>query len=309
MANQNFCLESLFHYVAVHNELELKKIVNTFGSTTHVVLQKLNELKDMGLPLTIDCNGVKLNKFFSPLDVKSLKSQSQKKIHYLFSTDSTNTLAKMSNEDAVFITEHQTQGRGQHGKSWLTPLGQSVALSLSYSFNFPLTHLSGLNIAIGVAVIKIIKQFSNLQVSLKWPNDIIGEFGKIAGILIEAQGSGNKCKACIGIGINWNVSQNLLDSINQPCMNVEIESVNRSQFLAYLINELDKVINEFKSNKLKNLISLWNEFDLLENQTIHITEPMDSYDATYLNVDASGMLKVLVGKEERLISSASIKIL
>jgi BirA family biotin operon repressor/biotin-[acetyl-CoA-carboxylase] ligase len=309
MASQNLCLEALFHYVVMHSELRLKKTIHHFNSTTHDVLQKLNELKAMGLPLTIDSEGVILNQSISPLDFEFIKSQCQNKIYYIFSTDSTNTLAKESTENAIFITEHQAQGRGQHGKSWITPLGQSIALSYSYLFDFSLADLSGINIAVGVAVMKTIKQFSTQDISLKWPNDIIGEFGKIAGILIEAQGSRYKCKACIGIGINWNISQRLLDSINQPCMNVEIESVNRSKLMVYLINELDNVIEEFKSNKLKNLISLWNEFDLLKNQIIHITEATDSYDATYLNVNSKGILQVKLGNEVRHVSSASIKIL
>ncbi len=200
------------------------------------------------------------------------------------------------------------QGRGQHGKSWLTPLGQSIALSLSHSFDFPLHSLSGLNIAVGVAVIQVIKQFSNQLVSLKWPNDIIGESGKIAGILIEAQGSKRHCKACIGIGINWDIAQGLLDTINQPCMNVQISTLNRSQFIVYLINHIEKVIEEFKLNKLNNLMVQWNNLDLHTNKTIYVTEPTRSYQATYMNIDCKGMLRVRLEQEIRLISSASIKI-
>ncbi len=308
MAYQQLCLEPLFHYIAKHNKLSLGKISAYFNASMEDVIGKLNELHAMGLPVIIDANSVKLNQSISPLDIKSIQSQCPTKIYYCFSVDSTNTQAKASREDAIFITEHQTQGRGQHGKSWLTPLGQSVALSLAYTFEFSLTHLSGLNIAIGVAVMHAIKRFSQQRISLKWPNDIIGEFGKIAGILIEAQGSKNRCKAYIGIGINWNVAQSLLDSINQPSMNAEIASINRGQFIVCLLKELETVIQDFKSNKLTNLISQWNEFDFLKNHQVEVIEPTNSYKATYLNVDNDGLLRVCVGNQERNISSASIKV-
>lgn len=309
MADQKLCLEALFHYVVMHNESGFDRTTRYFNSTTQDVLQRLNELSAMGLPITIDSERIKLNQKILPLDVNYIQSQCKNEIHYSFSADSTNIHAKASVEDAVYITEHQTQGRGQHGKSWLTPLGQSIALSYSHSFDFSLASLSGLNIAVGVAVIKTIKQFSIQDITLKWPNDIIGKFGKMAGVLIEAQGSRNQCKASIGIGINWNITQALLASINQPCMNVEMPSLSRSQFVVHLINELDKIIEEFKVNKLKNIISEWNKFDLLENQRVNITEATDSYDAIYLNVDANGILRVRVDNEVKLISSASIKML
>ncbi len=309
MAHQNFCLETLFHYVVLHKEVKLNRIAQHFESKISEVLPALKSLKDMGLPLIINTEIIATNHLISPLDVELIKSLCRPNIHYYFSTDSTNTHAKKSTEDAVFIAEHQTQARGQRGKSWLTPLGQSIALSLSSTFKCSLSHLSGLNIAIGVAVIKTLKLYTNKPISLKWPNDIIGESGKIAGILIEAQGRPTTSKACIGVGINWNIADYLLDSINQPCMNAEIQTVSRSQFIAHLITEINQVIDEFKSNKLKNLIAQWNKFDSLTKQPIHVTESTNSFDATYLKVTANGALQVQVDKEKKLISSASIKLL
>jgi len=309
MANQDLCLESLFHYVVKHKTLKLNKITQHFDTSSKEVLQKLKGLTVMGLPLNISSKSIELSQLISPLDIAYIQSKSQRQVFYFFSTNSTNTHAKNSDKDAIFITEHQTSGRGQHGKSWLTPLGQSIALSLSYSLELPLANLSGLNIAIGVAVIKVIAKFSSQRISLKWPNDIIGSSGKIAGILIEAHGNKSQCTACIGIGINWNVAPRLLALVNQPCMNVDIDATRRSQFIASLINELYKVIEEFKTNKLKNIIKEWNKFDLFNNKAIHITEATKSYDATYLEVDFNGILRVRVGEKIKLIPSASIRIL
>ena len=168
MAYQKLCLESLFHYVTKNNELSLNKISAYFNVSTQEIIGSLKELRAMGLPVTFDSITVRLNQPILPLDIKSIQSQWHRNINYCFSVNSTNILAKASDEDAIFLTEHQTQGRGQHGRTWLTPLGQSVALSLTCSFEFSINQLSGLNIAIGVAVIHVIKRFSKHQISLKW---------------------------------------------------------------------------------------------------------------------------------------------
>lgn len=308
MAHQKVHLESIFHYICQHPKSNLTTISQDFKLSIKQIRRMLFTLKSMDLPINIGVKNVQLTQAIIPLNVQYLQTKIKNKIFYFFSTQSTNRHAKQSAQNAIYVTEHQSQGRGQHGKSWVTPLGQSIALTLSHSFSIPLANLSGLNIAIGVAVIKAMSQYTKQAISVKWPNDIIGENGKIAGILIEAQGNKHTSTACIGIGINWSLGNSLLKSIDQPCMNLETSGINRNDFIETLIKEIYAILKEFSTHKILNILKQWHTFDLLKGKSIKVITDKESFEAEYQHVNSEGLLVVSVNKKFKNISSASIKL-
>ena len=238
---------------------------------------------------------------------KLLKAQNiNKKINFYTSTESTNLLASQTSSDEIFLADHQSNGRGRRGKTWITPSGQSIALSVSHRFQAPLAELAGLNIAVAVAVIKTFNHFGIEGFFLKWPNDIYGDNGKVGGILIEASGNQVNSRAIVGIGLNWCVDQALQQDISQKHMNIPTKNLDKTNFVAQLIIQLEKTFKEFNNNQLNLLMSIWNQYDKYRNQQVQIIQGDSHTLAKYLNITSKGELLVKIGNETKTISAGEV---
>jgi BirA family biotin operon repressor/biotin-[acetyl-CoA-carboxylase] ligase len=138
---------------------------------------------------------------------------------YLFTTlDSTNNflLNKIPQGQAAFcLAEEQTQGRGQHGKTWISPPGQNIYLSYLYYCREPLHQLQDISIKTGEVLRRYLTEELSLPaLTLKWPNDLLYEQKKLAGILVETQTYQDLSALVIGIGLNVNM-QTTPQAINQ----------------------------------------------------------------------------------------------
>jgi len=128
-------------------------------------------------------------------------------LHWLDSCPSTNTwaiahLTHLNHGDVVF-TPQQTAGRGQHGRIWHSPAG---VLTASFILGqIPVVHLPGFSLAAGLAVIYAIEELLpdwQGMLRLKWPNDVLLEGRKLAGILCEASANGAMGRIVVGVGLN-----------------------------------------------------------------------------------------------------------
>ena len=138
-----------------------------------------------------------------------------KDIHFLPDCHSTNDMAlqalrqKEAGEGSIFITNHQTRGKGQRGNSWETKPGENLTFSVVLQPKFlDLSEQFLLNMAISNAIRRCLQEYVP-RLLVKWPNDlVVPGFGKIGGILIEnLVGSSGWDYAVVGIGININQNQ------------------------------------------------------------------------------------------------------
>lgn len=306
-------LEKVCNYLSVHTNSSVDKISNSLCIPINKIPLLISELKLMGLDIVCHSNQIRLCNPIDIIDIVFIKRHTQLEskcvdVIYKFITQSTNQLAQENKQDGIYISNYQSQGKGRQAKKWITPVGQSIAISISHSFSFGLQQLSGLNIAIGVAIVQSLNQFGGKNMGLKWPNDIISRKGKIAGILIEASGNTNSCRVIIGIGINWNIRQKLFKSIEQPCSNAEITEVSRSQFIVQLILNINSILKEFKQNKLHNLQSLWHQNDAYINKNINVIQGDISMPAIYKGINKEGLLKVEIQNKLKTVASGEVSI-
>src|SRR3954471_1030166 len=84
----------------------------------------------------------------------------------------------------LLVAEWQTAGRGRAGRNWQSEAGTGLTFSLAWKFQRPLAELTGLPLAVGVALAEVLALFQ-VPVQLKWPNDVLKDGGKLAGVLIE----------------------------------------------------------------------------------------------------------------------------
>ncbi|MDD2833464.1 MAG: bifunctional biotin--[acetyl-CoA-carboxylase] ligase/biotin operon repressor BirA [Methylotenera sp.] len=195
---------------------------------------------------------------------------------------STNTYlmqkAGLAQAHGTCVAAHlQTQGRGRRGRSWQAGLGASLTFSLLWRFQCGAATLSGLSLAIGVALMRALHALGIQQAQLKWPNDILINREKLAGILIELQGDmDGPSTAVIGIGINLRLPDSIKNQIEQPTTdltNASTHPINPNTLLGELLKHLAEVLVQFEQNGLANLRNEWMQHHAYHLQNVRMLMP------------------------------------
>jgi len=178
---------------------------------------------------------------------------------------------------SVLAVELQTAGRGRLGRTWHSGLGSALTFSLLWRFDCGLNALSGLSLAVGVAMVRALGQSDAVGVQLKWPNDVVTEQGKLGGVLIEAQGDMlGPSAVVIGIGLNYALPDSLAQRIDQPASALDevcAAMPTRSQLLAAVLQELAVVLRQFANDGFASLRNEWERYHAYQNQSIHLQMP------------------------------------
>ena len=178
---------------------------------------------------------------------------------------------------SVLAVEWQSGGRGRLGRPWHSGLGNALTFSLLWRFDCGLAGLSGLSLATGVALMRALKILDVGGAGLKWPNDVLGAGGKIAGILIEAQGEMlGPSAVVIGIGINLTLPLQVGQRIDQPASDLSQLTAaipDRNLLLATVLRELAEVLREFAAKGFASLREEWESYHLYQNQNVQLSLP------------------------------------
>jgi BirA family biotin operon repressor/biotin-[acetyl-CoA-carboxylase] ligase len=201
-------------------------------------------------------------------------------IEILDSATSSNTLllqraAEGAPSGSVLAVEWQSQGRGRLGRVWHAGLGDALTFSLLWRFERGLSALSGLSLAAGVAVMRALAELGIVGASLKWPNDLITARGKLAGILVEAQGDMLGPSAVV-IGIGINLSGAAARKVDQPLSALaDLTNVapERNVLLATLLRALYEVLQQFAASGFAALQAEWQRCHGLQDQPVHLLMP------------------------------------
>ncbi|HEU0187433.1 MAG TPA: biotin--[acetyl-CoA-carboxylase] ligase [Gallionellaceae bacterium] len=190
---------------------------------------------------------------------------------------------------SVLAVEWQSGGRGRLGRSWHSGLGNALTFSLLWRFDCGLSGLAGLSLAAGVALVRALQQCGVAGVQLKWPNDVLGRRGKLAGILIEAQGDMlGPSAVVIGVGLNVRLSEAELQQIGQPATSLlQMTDLppERNVLLAAILRELAAVLEDFSSRGFAALREEWMRYHRYQRQRVQLLLP----DGRALAGTASGV--------------------
>ena len=209
------------------------------------------------------------------------------KLEILDETDSTNSnlmrqIASYKNSQSVshatcVAAQVQTKGRGRRGRSWQAGLGASLTFSLLWMFQCGASGLSGLSLAVGVALIRALHELGIAEAQLKWPNDVLINGKKLAGILIELQGDmEGPSTAVIGIGINMNLPETLRSAIDQPAVDlhsVTTESINPNELLGYILKHLADVLSDFERDGFSSVHQEWSKYHAYDAKPVRLLMP------------------------------------
>ena len=229
----------------------------------------------------------------------SLKSllENNFQCYFFESIDSTNSYlasTKYSTKPQICITREQTQGKGQHGRNWVSQKDGSIIFSMRKSFNEGM-NLNGLSLIAGMAIIKSIEaecQLSGLKI--KWPNDIYYGDKKLAGILMENTHYKSNQLVLVGVGINYQlVDTNEIDEPWVDLSRILNKLPNFQQLTAKIINNILFFLEDFQINGLSNLLSEWHHYDMLKGVRIKFRESNIELQGQIDGITHQGALKVL----------------
>ncbi|MCO4798888.1 MAG: bifunctional biotin--[acetyl-CoA-carboxylase] ligase/biotin operon repressor BirA [Colwelliaceae bacterium] len=209
----------------------------------------------------------------------------------------------------VCVAEYQDAGRGRRGRQWISPFGSHIYMSMYWCLEQGISAAMGLSVVAALAVSDAIKQLYNLNVELKWPNDIYANGKKLAGILIDLEGQALEASHCvIGIGLNINMPAKAAENIDQPWTDLQSnvsDKIDRNQLVSTLINCLVTRLEQHKESGIVTMVDDWLKQDVYinkpvrlitgEKETLGICRGINTQGALLLEVD--GQVKPIYGGE------------
>ena len=248
-------------------------------------------------------------------------SAAVRELTVLAETDSTNAvLARMPADRKhrhVVLAESQTRGRGRRQRSWYSPPGGNLYLSLGWRLAGGVAPLSTLPLAVAVCLAIALERAGLSGHGIKWPNDILIGGAKLAGILVESQSAGaGSVQAVIGIGLNVRMPPLAGDAaIDRPWTELAAHlpparrEISRNVLAAMLLDELLPGLERFELEGFEPFRKGWVRFDLLKGQRVRIEGNGGFQSGTALGIDASGGLSIDIdGYGQQVLHAAEVSI-
>ncbi|MGQ0587575.1 MAG: biotin--[acetyl-CoA-carboxylase] ligase [Gammaproteobacteria bacterium] len=246
--------------------------------------------------------------------------QGRVKLRVLAGTDSTNTQlldANAADDPQALLAEHQSAGRGRHGRSWHSPFGTNLYLSLAWTFAQWPSALTALPLATGVATADALAELELPDLKLKWPNDLWCGPAKLGGILIEQRGeSGGACRVVIGLGLNVAMRSATTAHIGQPWTTLAEQlhkapsraGPSRNALAGRILGHWVAMLERFTHEAFAPFEHRWRALDLLRNRAVTLALPDGPVSGIARGVDESGALLVDAGETRRRILSGEVSL-
>lgn len=192
----------------------------------------------------------------------------------------------------LLVAEHQSAGRGRAGRSWLSSPEGSLTFSLAWKFDGGPQQLTGLPLAIGVALAETLGALGQ-QVQLKWPNDLLKDGDKLAGILVETQSApGGGTWSVIGIGLNLLMPDEVEARLGRSAAGMPwLARMDRDALLAALLDGLTGALREFAARGFAAFSARWNLRHAWQGETVVLLDQGTVlHEGRAAGVDDSGRL-------------------
>ncbi|MBI3615339.1 MAG: biotin--[acetyl-CoA-carboxylase] ligase [Candidatus Omnitrophica bacterium] len=196
-------------------------------------------------------------------------------------------------EGSVVAAEGQSRGRGRLGRSWLSPKGKGIYLSVILRPTLQLAEVPRITLMAAVAVARAIQAATGLAPEIKWPNDVLIRGRKVAGILTELNGELNRVNyIVVGIGMNVNSVKGHL-----PAHTTSIEEqlggpADRVKLTQALLVELDRAYDQLLRQGFPSILEAWRGFAHFLGRRIRVVAQGRTVDGQAVDVDSDGTLMV-----------------
>jgi BirA family biotin operon repressor/biotin-[acetyl-CoA-carboxylase] ligase len=241
-----------------------------------------------------------------------------KEILYFESINSTNSLALKLIETGikdgtVIIANEQLAGRGRFERRWISPAKKNLYMSIILMPELSPKNLSFLSLMTPIPCVSAIRELTHLDVSIKWPNDLIIEGKKLGGILIETKIVKGEVYAVLGIGINVNFErQEMPEEIKDFATSIMEEmgtAYSRAQIALEILKDLDKWYDILLNKDFEKIKKEWLKHTSTIGRFIKVKSGNFTYTGLAVGIDEEGMILLDTGDSIKKISSGDVTIL
>ena len=300
-----------------------EEVARDLGRSRATLSEALKRVPDLGVEIfSVRGRGYRLAEPIEFLDAAAIGKRiagTGVRLEIVDEIDSTSTrLLEMAAAGApsgtCLAAEWQSAGRGRRGRSWVSALGGSLTFSLLWRFERGAGHLAGLSLAVGVAVARALSARGVERVQVKWPNDVVVDFRKLAGILVETSGEmQGPSVAVIGVGVNFRLGETVLERIDQPVIDVAHcapQPPSRSALLGEMLAHLAPALGDFESRGFGGVRDAWRALHAFQGRRVRVIPPRDPpYEAEVVDVAPDGALVVALPDGRSLpLASAEISL-
>jgi BirA family biotin operon repressor/biotin-[acetyl-CoA-carboxylase] ligase len=233
--------------------------------------------------------------------------------------NSTNTkaleLAEKAPEGTVVLADSQNRGRGRLGRTWISPSGVNIYMSIILKPQIRAKDSTLITIMSAVACATALKNLTGMRITTKWPNDLMINNKKVGGILTELKSQKQTItSAIVGIGINVNTDvREFPEEVKQRATSLQNEagvSYQREPIVAELLNEMDRWYNTLIKLKKETILRAWENLTSTIGREVMIVTPHETLTGTAESLDNEGMLILrLPSGESKRINSGDLTIL
>lgn len=256
---------------------------------------------------------------FSPEAIKAYAETQTigKKIHVFDQLDSTNSeayrIAREGGEEGeVVVADCQLRGKGRLGRSWLSPPGANLYVSVILRPPIEARNAPLLTLMAAVAAVKAVKRISGIRPRIKWPNDLLVNGKKVAGLLNEMNArAGQVDFVILGIGINVNMSPGTIPEEMRPIATSLREElgheISRVELLHALLKEVEGEYRSFLVGERGRILREWEEFSRMVGTTVEVRFFNEVIRGRVKGIDSHGSL-ILLGPDgsERTVIAGDV---
>ena len=221
-----------------------------------------------------------------------------KEIIYFDTIDSTMNVAfqkgmEGAKEGTVVIAEGQSKGRGRMGRSWVSPKGKGIYMSVILRPKLSPTDVAKLTLLSAVCASEAIQEMCGLDAKIKWPNDILIGGKKIAGILTELSAEMDRVRfVVIGMGININASQTQLPDHATSLKAETGHSLSRVEFLQLVLLKLEQWYSIQQKQGFAVVFKRWKELSSTLGRKVRMEDPSGIIEGRAVDLDEFGGLVI-----------------
>ncbi len=234
-----------------------------------------------------------------------------REIFYYNEIDSTNDAALKlgevhAKEGVCVFAEYQKKGRGRFGRSWISPKGKNILMSILFRpMKFNTARIPQLTLTTAVSIIKVIYKMTRKKFGIKWPNDIVYHDEKVCGILTEMkQGPGSVPFVVVGIGVNVNAERNELPAKSISLKEITEHPHSRQKLARNFLEEIETDYVRLRNGDFASLAKEWENFSATSGKCVKVTLAGRTVQGEAMGIDAEGALWVRKdnGLQERILA-------
>ena len=300
-----------------------QELCNKFGVSRTAIWKAINQLKDMGYEIEAVPNKgyhlVSAPDVMNEAEIKSLlhTEWAGQELFCFDEIDSTNTKAKELAElgypsGTLVVADRQIAGRGRRGRSWDSPAGIGIFMTLLLKPDINPNNESMLTLVTALATAQAISDVTGAEAKIKWPNDIVINGKKVCGILTEMSAQFDYINhIVIGIGINVH-NESFPEEIRETASSLLLESgkrIHRADLIARFLERFEAGYAIFlQTEDLEGLMKDYNALLVNIQKQVRILDPKEPFEGKAIGITKRGELIVDTWESRKLVSSGEVSV-